>query len=106
MFGRNSGIRTHDLTHPKGARYLAAPYPVNIYIIKNYTIDPWRLQEKGDLWLRKEKQSILMSVLLVQIVDLMFLQFREADVATIVLFAWCPSMSMKFPVTANVSVKG
>ena len=25
--GRNAGIRTLDLTHPKGARYRAAPHP-------------------------------------------------------------------------------
>ena len=26
LYGRNSGIRTHDLTHPKGARYQTALY--------------------------------------------------------------------------------
>jgi hypothetical protein len=28
---RSSGIRTHGLTHPKGARYQAAPYPDERY---------------------------------------------------------------------------
>ncbi len=28
FFGRDAEIRTRDLTHPKGARYQAAPRPV------------------------------------------------------------------------------
>lgn len=49
-YGRNAGIRTLDLTHPKGARYRAAPHPEVAYYhlayMDYYTVEQHTLQDK------------------------------------------------------------